>query len=383
MRLRLVALVLLLAVIASGFTWLTLWPLLRPVWFWVLQGGPAPDPAELSVRLRGSTVPLLLLNVIGVSVLSYVVLYFTIGRPLRRTEELVEQMETLRLDFPLEQSGGPLLSRVQASLRRTADALRREQKTTAAQLDELTATNRRLAATTSELIRAEQLALVGRLAAGVAHEVGNPLMGILGYLSLLKAKQSLPDDTEQYVTRIEEEVQRIDRIVRGMLDLGRPPRATKVQLPLKAVVQSCVELVRTGKDFTGLTVELDVPESQFVFSDRAMLSQVLINLVINATQAMGGKGKLVITSERTDRTTHIHVDDEGPGLSPEVAGRLFEPFFSTKAPGQGTGLGLAVSQQLAAALGGTLTAANRPERGARFTITLPNDDTTVDGARTG
>lgn len=380
MRARLFVIVLLLALVATAFTWLTLWPLLRPVWHWVLQAGPAPDPQALAARLRITTLPLLLLNLIGVGVLFYVVLYFTVGRPLRRTEELVEQMETLRLELPADADAdaGPLLSRVHASLRRTAEALGREKRTTAKQLHELTVTNERLTAAKNELVRAEQLALVGRLAAGVAHEVGNPLMGILGYLSLLKAKPNLPDDADQYINRIEDELQRIDGIVRGLLDLGRPPRATCVSLPLRPVAHACAELVRTGKEFGGVTIDVNVPDEHVVFSDRALLSQALINLLLNGMQAMSGRGRLLLWSERDDRTTRIHVEDEGSGLSPDVVARLFEPFFTTKIAGKGTGLGLAVSQQLIAGLGGTLTAANRAEKGARFTITLPNEASAVD-----
>lgn len=367
--------VLLLAMLATAFTWLTLWPLLRPLWSWVLQGGVAPTAHQLAARLRVATVPLLLLNLIAVAVLFYVVLNFTVGRPLRRTEELIDQMESLRLELPLDADAGPLLSRVHASLRRTADALRREQKTTAAQLSELTATNERLTATKHELVRAEQLALVGRLAAGVAHEVGNPLMGILGYLSLLKSRPNLPDELGQYVSRIEDEVQRIDGIVRGLLDLGRPPRATRVTLPLKAVVNGCVELIRTGKDFSNTAVDVRVADDHVVLADRALLSQVLINLLLNGMQAMGGKGTLTVSSERDAARTRIHVDDEGVGLSADVLNRLFEPFFTTKGSGKGTGLGLAVSQQLVAGLGGELTASNRSPKGARFTVTLPNAET--------
>lgn len=382
MRARLLAIVLVLGIVATIFTSLTLWPLLRPVWYWVMQNGPAPTATELANRMRLVTVPLLLLNLIGVAVVSYVILYFTVDKPLRRTEELLEQMESLRLELPPESDGGPLLSRVHASLRRTAEALRKEQRTTAAQLRELTDTNERLTAAKNELVRAEQLALVGRLAAGVAHEVGNPLMGILGYLSLLRNKP-LPDDAGSYVTKIEEEVQRIDGIVRGLLELGRPPRATKVPLPLRQVVHACVELVSTGKDFANVSVDVNIPPDQTVLSDRAMLSQVLINLLLNGMQAMGGEGKLAVSSERDEKTIWIHVDDEGTGLSAEVLSRLFEPFFTTKAPGKGTGLGLAVSQQLVAGLGGTLTAANRAPRGARMTVTLPNPERAGDSAVDG
>lgn len=373
MRAKFAAVAVMLAMMATGFTVLTLWPLLRPLWAFVLEGGSPPTAQALVSRISALTAPLLLLNVIGVGVLTYLVLYFTVFRPLRRTEELVEQLESLRLELPMDDTGGPLLSAVQASLRRMAEALRREQQTTAAQLNELAATNERLTAARNELVRAEQLALLGRLAAGVAHEVGNPLMGVLGYVSLLKAKPELSKDILDYANNIEAEVQRIDGIVRGLLELGRPLRATKVPLSLSDVVSSCVRLVRAGKDFGGVNIDVSVPTTLTVMADRAMLSQVLINLLINGMQAMNGAGTLRLWTELDGRRVRLHVDDEGVGLSAEVLAEIFRPFFTTKPAGKGTGLGLAISQQLMAALDGELTASNRVPRGARFTLTLPTE----------
>ncbi|MFL5319166.1 MAG: histidine kinase dimerization/phospho-acceptor domain-containing protein, partial [Myxococcaceae bacterium] len=209
MKTRIVAIALSLTLASTALLMLVLWPLLRPLWHWAANGGNPPVAAELISRLRLLLPPLLILDVIALAVISYIVLDTTIGRPLRRTEEVVEQLQNLRLELPLETSGGgPLLSRIQASLRRMADALKREQQLTSAQLSELREKNERLTRAQAELIRSEQLALLGRVAAGIAHEVGNPLTGILGYLSLLKDKPSSGPEVRNYLALIESEVQR-------------------------------------------------------------------------------------------------------------------------------------------------------------------------------
>lgn len=370
MKTRIVAIALLVSIAGTALTLLTLWPVLRPLWRAAANGGPAPDAVHLLHHAQSVLAPLLILEFIALALVAYVVLDLTVGRPLRRTEDTVEQLEQLRLELPFESGGGPLLSRVQGSLRRLADALRREQKLTESQLNELRENNERLTRAQSELIRSEQLALLGRLAAGIAHEVGNPLMGILGYLSLLKDKPNVTPDVREYVVRIESEVQRIDGIVRGLLDLGRAPRAVPVPLELRSVAQSCAELLKGGKEFVEVRIVNELPGELLAQADRALLSQVLLNLILNAAQAMGGKGTVTLNAETRNDRVLLHVDDEGPGLAPEVLQRLFEPFFTTKGAGKGTGLGLAVSRQLAHALGGELSAVNR-ERGARFTLDLP------------
>ena len=221
----------------------------------------------------------------------------------------------------------------------------------------------------TELVAAERLATVGRLAAGVAHEVGNPLAGILGYLSLARMKAPSPE-LKDYLERIDQEVQRIDRIVRGLLDLGRPETSSPLPVEVGTVVETCVRLVRAAPELTGVTVALDLEPGVVARAETGPLSQILINLLLNAAQAMGGQGRVEVLSRRAGDVVQVLVVDAGPGISSEVMARLFEPFFTTKGR-QGTGLGLAVSQRLARGMGGSLTAENVAEGGARFTVTLP------------
>ena len=367
MRLRLVTLAFFIATLAVATTWLTLVPIVFRL-FEVLQRlGPAES--ELLIRMRGLLPFYLGLDLLLIGVICFVVLYATLGSPLRRTERAVEQLGQLRLDLPIEPGGGPLLSRIQSSLRRMAEALAQEKDLTRSQLEELRAANERLARAQSELVAAERLATVGRLAAGIAHEVGNPLAGIMGYLSLLRTR--VGDETSrEFVDRTEAEVQRIDGIVRGLLELGRPPRASLQPVELASLVRTCVQLGGAGEDLKHVRIELSIPPDAIAVADPAAFSQIILNLLLNAGQAMEGRGEIQVGLRRVDGRMEILVDDQGPGIPDSVLPRLFEPFFTTRAAGLGTGLGLAVSQHLAQRLGGALRAENRPDGGARFILAL-------------
>src|SRR6185295_12694655 len=194
------------------------------------------------------------------------VLYLTVARPLGRAEGMVEQLSTLRLelDAPLDR-GGPLVSRLSGALGRLASALRDEQDTTRRQMGALKLTNERLSRAQAELAAAERLATVGKLAAGVAHEVGNPLSGILGYLSLAQARAKADPQLADFLQRIDAEVQRIDQIVRGLLDLGRSGKgAGATTVDAASVVENAVRLLGKGPDFQKVAVALELPQDAAV-----------------------------------------------------------------------------------------------------------------------
>ena len=227
MRLRIAAIAFLISTLAVGLCWLSLQPLLARL-LDVLHHLAAPGGPEQALLVRTARLlPALLgVHLVAGGALVYAVLYLTVARPLGRAEGLVDQLSTLRLelDRPLDR-GGPLLSRLQGALGRLASALRDEQATTRRQVSALQLTNERLSRAQAELAAAERLATVGKLAAGVAHEVGNPLSGILGYLSLAQARAKGDAQLADFLQRIDAEVQRIDQIVRGLLDLGGPGAA--------------------------------------------------------------------------------------------------------------------------------------------------------------
>lgn len=373
MKLRLAAIVFLVAVLATGLTSLSFQPVLAGL-MEALRRASVPGSAPALVRTGArEALPLLLgLDLVLVGLSAYAILWLAIARPVQRLEAELAQLERLDLKLGPRGSGGPLLARVEASLRRTASALQVERSVTHQQLEDLRLANEHITRAQEELVSAERLATVGRLAAGVAHEVGNPLSGILGYLSLLRSQPGVPGETREYVDRIETEVHRINGIVRGLLDLGRPARLTLTPVEVAPVAETSVRLVAAGPDFQAVQVAVDVSPGLTVLADAGPLTQVLINLLLNAAQAMGGKGTVRLEARAESQSfVRIAVLDTGPGIAPDVRLRLFEPFFTTKPGGKGTGLGLAVSQSLVRAMGGTLDVTDAAGWGSCFRVRLP------------
>jgi two-component system, NtrC family, sensor kinase len=217
------------------------------------------------------------------------------------------------------------------------------------------------------LVESEKLAGIGRLAAGVAHEINNPLAVILGYARLLE--RGADDAARADLAVIEQETLRAREIVAGLLDLSRPqepPPADPVDLR-----QACDEVVVRLRE-AGLLdgVVVAVAGTASAPGDAARLRQVLSNLVRNAAEAAGAGGHVEVAVSGAGGEVLVTVADDGPGLDDRARDRLFEPFFTTKE--RGTGLGLAISRAIARAHGGELEAANRPGRGAVFTLRLPS-----------
>ena len=373
MKLRLAAIVFLVAVLATGLTSLSFQPVLAALMEALRRAaGPGTAPALVRAGAREALPLLLGLDLLLVGLFAYAILWLAVARPVQRLEAELGQLERLDLQLEPRGSAGPLLSRVEASLRRTASALQTERSVVDQQLQDLRLANEHITRAQEELVSAERLATVGRLAAGVAHEVGNPLSGILGYLSLLRGQLGASAETGEYLDRIEAEVHRINGIVRGLLDLGRPPRPTLTSVAVAPLAETCVRLVAAGPDLQALKVGVDVTDGLAVLADAGPLSQVLINLLLNAAQAVGGRGAVKLEA-RADTEDGVRIDilDNGPGIPPEVRGRLFEPFFTTKPGGMGTGLGLAVSQSLVRAMGGTLEVSEASGRGSCFSVRLP------------
>jgi two-component system, NtrC family, sensor kinase len=375
MKLRLAAIVFLVAVLATGLAALSFQPVLAALMEALRRAAvPGSAPALVLGRAREALPLLLVLDFLLVGLVAYGILWLAVARPLQRLEAELGQLGRLDLALGEGGRGGPLLSRVEASLRRTALALQAERTVTNQQLEDLRLANEHITRAQAELVSAERLATVGRLAAGVAHEVGNPLSGILGYLSLLR-EQSPGGEARlwgEYLDRVEAEVHRINGIVRGLLDLGRPPRPSLAPVEVRPVAENSVRLVAAGPDFSGVQASVNVAPGLRVRADAGPLTQVFINLLLNAAQAMGGQGVLRLEAQlEADANVRIDILDSGPGVPPEVRPRLFEPFFTTKPGGKGTGLGLAVSQSLVHSMGGTLEAGDAPGWGSRFSVRLP------------
>jgi signal transduction histidine kinase len=221
-----------------------------------------------------------------------------------------------------------------------------------------------------EMLRAEQLSAVGQLAASVAHEVRNPLTGV----KLLIDAALLPGKPRSLTTHdlqvIRDEVARVEKTVKDFLDFARPPVPHCKVNDLREIVKQAVELVgaRSRQQHVAIDVHAgDEPMPAFV--DAGLLCTVFVNFFINSLDAMPQGGKMEVTLSNRGSGSRIDIMDTGPGIAPEMLGRLFTPFASSKATG--TGLGLSISRRIIEEQGGSVTGGNRPEGGARFSIKLP------------
>jgi signal transduction histidine kinase len=222
-----------------------------------------------------------------------------------------------------------------------------------------------------ELLRAEQLAAVGQLAASVAHEVRNPLTSIKLLVEVALRNGRGNSLTHADLEVIHSEVERLEDTAQGLLDFARPPTPHRGHCDLREVVSQAVELVRARARQQGVQVRVgDRGEPAPAFVDRSQLCTVLVNLFLNALEAMPRGGQLEIAwVERAEGGLRLTVADTGEGIAPDVLPRLFTPFASSKPTG--TGLGLSISRRIIEEHGGQLRANNRLEGGAVFTIDLP------------
>lgn len=231
----------------------------------------------------------------------------------------------------------------------------------------------------AELIQAQKMEAIGILVAGVAHELNNPLASIVAFSQLIRTDPGLTDDLRGQADLLVQEANRTRTIVKNLLDFARQRPPERTPTDLRALVDSVLGLQSYLMSRSRLEVDVDMPaDLPFLSVDRSQLQQVLINLTVNAAQAiqeLRRSGRIVIAAREVSRAgprmVRISVADDGPGVDPAMTSRLFMPFATTKQPGAGTGLGLSVSFGIVAGHGGTLRYEANPGGGAVFVIELP------------
>jgi signal transduction histidine kinase len=215
------------------------------------------------------------------------------------------------------------------------------------------------------------MAAVGLLAAGIAHEINNPLSGVAGYSKLLLEKRDLPPDIRQKVQRISDSGERCRKIVEGVLLFSRQSGGDRAPVELSALIMGVVRIGEYQWKMSNCRVVQELDDAVWVMADSDQLEQVLLNLLSNAVDAMERGGTVRIALKGTDTSAEIHVSDEGPGIAEEIQPNVFDPFFSTKSIGKGTGLGLSISYGIVRDHGGDILLESKPGEGAHFTVVLP------------
>ncbi|HYJ10043.1 MAG TPA: HAMP domain-containing sensor histidine kinase [Polyangiaceae bacterium] len=310
-------------------------------------------------------------------VVAYFALTRLIVRPLDALARAAERVAggTRRLLVPktsVRELGdlGTSLGIMTERLLEEEDKLRRK-------IDEVERATDRLREAQDRLVRSERLASVGRLAAGLAHEIGNPISALIGLQDLVLAGGLSPEEERDFMTRMQRETERIHRILRDLLQFARPaakPLDGQEQEPgdVEVAVRDTAALVAPQRSLKEVSLALDLsPDLPPVKLGHEQLMQVILNLVMNAADAVGAGGKIRVAAERGNGGVRLLVEDDGPGVDPRVVAQLFEPFVTTKEVGKGTGLGLAVCRGLVEAAGGSIALDREYARGARFVVELP------------
>ena len=228
-----------------------------------------------------------------------------------------------------------------------------------------------------KIMESERLAIVGQLAADVAHELNNPLQGIVTYSHLLRERFGPDDSARAWVEKIVIQADRSTKIIRALLDFSRPRKPLKKPTKVSALLEECISLVENQALFHNIAVVkqfgADIPD---VVIDPSLMQQVFMNLIINAAEAMDGIGRLALTTcyDPIAEMVEVGFVDTGHGIKPEDVDRIFEPFFTTKEVGHGTGLGLAISSGIVKEHHGAISVESEIGKGTSFIVSLPLHD---------
>jgi len=306
--------------------------------------------------------------------LGYILFHRTVIGPVRDIARLAGKASGLAdtAAFPNSLNLQGDIQKISSSLKSMIVKIVDDREQMEALIEKLSAMNRDLQAAQEGLIRSEKLASVGRLAAGVAHEIGNPLQIISGYIEILE-RGADPEQRREILPRMDQELRRIADILRRLMDFARPIQSNPVECDVAALLADCAALVKGRKDFHHVDFGYDFdPAVPRIITEPEKIRQAIVNLVFNAADAISGPGgKVVLRTRALDENIEIEVEDNGCGISAEHLEKVFDPFFTTKAPGRGTGLGLAVCLGLVESLGGAMNLKSEEGRGTTARLTLP------------
>jgi two-component system, NtrC family, sensor kinase len=329
----------------------------------------------------------LFINIIILTFVGFHRLFKIFLEPIERLAKRAENyQETDGAFFPVRKQDNELqvLSKSLNSMTQRITADKKKLQETVHTLEN---TNTELEKAQEEIIRAEKLASIGRLSSGLAHEIGNPIGIIMGYLELLKQEDIQVHDKQDYILRTEKEIQRMDTVIRQLLDLSRPSDVDFGVTSIHEVLDDIAHVLKVQPLMSNIEwlLSLDATLDQ-VQADPNQLRQVFLNLAINAADALAAdpekkSGKLEIITilkepdpsdiRRFTQDIEIRFVDNGPGIPQDILDNIFDPFFTTKAPGKGTGLGLYVCFMIIDSMGGAIHADSTKGQGTTMTITLP------------
>lgn len=355
----------------------------------------AMDIDHIDVEVAGVKQRSFWMSVIQVVLIAGLIVLFTrrsVTRPIRELIKGTKAVSHMNLDRPVATSASAEISELEDSF----NMMRVRLKTALEELNELNQNLERkveerscqLSVVRDKLVRADRLASLGSLAASVAHEINNPVSGVLNFTMLMRriigdggVPEDRLDEFKRYLEMISDETARVGRIVSDLLAFSRRSSPTKAREDLNGIIGRTVSIVSHKLEVTNVELQLELGDGlPLIPCDKSQVQQVVINLLMNAAEAIEGEGRILVRTSVAagGREVELEVTDNGPGIPRDVRERIFDPFVSTKEEGAGVGLGLSVVYGIVEAHGGVIEVESLPGEGASFRVLF-----TVDDAGTG
>ena len=321
--------------------------------------------AESTRREIGHLFLLLLAITVLLTVAVLLVLRYLIDRTVQSLQVLVKAMDAMELESGADLSLPEREDEVGALIRHF-EMLRKR----------LAASKEQLLLAQKQIYQAEKLASVGRLASGVAHEINNPLNGIKHCLYAIQKEPENRELVEKYLQLMNEGLEHIEAVVQKLLGFSRKSASTRQAVDLNESVRKVLALLEYRLNRKQVDLQLDLaPDLPEINGDDGLLKEVIMNLLLNSFDAVAENGHIAVkTVLQTDNRVALIVKDDGSGMAPEVLDKIFDPFYTTKPAGEGTGLGLSVALGIVEAHGGQIMAQSTPGQGSTFTVVLPIGD---------
>jgi two-component system NtrC family sensor kinase len=236
----------------------------------------------------------------------------------------------------------------------------------------------------TKLLQSEKQASIGKLAGGVAHEINNPLTGVVTFTHMLLKRKDLPEDARSDLETIAQETERVRKIVKGLLDFSHQTELDREPTDINRLIRHTISLVENQALIKGVTLAFEHADGMPIITvDRNQIQSVFLNIIINALDATDTGGSITISTatkmkmsagKAGEKGIEIAITDTGSGIPPEIMDKLFDPFFTTKEVGQGTGLGLSVSHGIVERHGGTIMVQSKLQSGSTFHVWLPAEE---------
>jgi len=336
------------------------------------------DEALLKQRL--ALTAYVILFVIFISLFVGIIIYKIISKPVQTLVSEMEKVAAGDLDHSVPITSidemGVLAKAFNSMIKDLKEARDQSDKWTQKLEEEVAKKTAEIERTHANLIQTEKLASLGRMAAGVAHEINNPLTGVVTFSHLLKKQFEPGSDADKDINVIIEQSERCSKIINNLLTFARATPSEKGEVNINDILSRTIFMIKNQAKFHHIKFDIDLDDRQFVIKgDNSQFQQIFLNMFINAADAMNGRGTITVNTrsikEESKEFVEIEFTDQGCGIKEEDMSKLFEPFYTTKPVGKGTGLGLSVSHGIAKHLGGHIKVKSTVGKGTSFFVRLP------------